>query len=160
MSHSTVMASVRRVGAAQGQMDEALVEKDKAGTLMSEGRMVTHLMTEADGTYVRGMQKKAHIEIKHLITYEGWEQNGKRRRLVNPYAVMTAKNVNDFWDQATAVAESRYDLTHTQVVANSDGGSGYGEERFKEAFSGSRQPLFVQLDDFHVCPGPHPGPAR
>ncbi|WKB35123.1 UPF0236 family protein [Terrilactibacillus sp. S3-3] len=64
---------------------------------------------------------------------------------------MTTKNVNDFWDQATAVAESRYDLTHTQVVANSDGGSGYGEERFKEAFSGSRQPLFVQLDDFHVA---------
>ncbi|WKB35426.1 UPF0236 family protein [Terrilactibacillus sp. S3-3] len=30
MSHSTVMASVRRVGAAQGQMDETLVEKDKA----------------------------------------------------------------------------------------------------------------------------------
>ncbi|WKB35124.1 hypothetical protein QS257_15675 [Terrilactibacillus sp. S3-3] len=57
-------------------MDEALVEKDKAGTLMSEGRMVTHLMTEADGTYVRGMQKKAHIEIKHLITYEG----GKKRK--------------------------------------------------------------------------------
>ncbi|WKB35425.1 UPF0236 family protein [Terrilactibacillus sp. S3-3] len=102
-------------------------------------------MTEADGTYVRGLQKKTHMEVEHFIMYEGWEQNGKRRRLVNSYAVMTTTNVNDFWDQAIAVAESRYDLTHTQVVANSDGGAGYGEERFKEAFSGSRKPIFVQL---------------
>ncbi|RYL92761.1 ISLre2 family transposase [Sporolactobacillus sp. THM7-4] len=145
MSHTSVMKCVQKVGSAQEEMDQALVEKAEPGVEATDQRKPEFLMTEADGVLLRGVKKRQHIEAKHLIMYEGWEKNGKRRRIVCPYAVMTTKSFDEFWEQAAATVNSRYDLWQTQIVANSDGGEGYSEDRFKGCFCGSRKPLYVQL---------------
>lgn len=150
MSHTTVMHCVRAVGEAQEKQDQDLVTQSANGELEGQ-RQSPFLFAEADGTFVRGLKKHQQIEVKHFILYEGWVQNGKRRRLKAPYAVMTSRGVDTFWAQAQAAVEQRYRFTQTQVVANSDGGPGYGESHFKDVFCGTKKPVRVQLDAFHVA---------
>lgn len=150
MSHTTVMHCVRAVGEAQEKQDQDLVIQSANGELNGE-RQPAFLFAEADGTFVRGLKKRQHIEIKHFILYEGWVKNGKRRLLKQPYAVMTSKGLDTFWEQVGAVVEQRYRLWQTQVVANSDGGVGYNEAHFKDVFCGTHKRIWVQLDAFHVA---------
>ncbi|BBN98284.1 ISLre2 family transposase [Sporolactobacillus terrae] len=150
MSHTTVMRCVRAVGEAQEKQDQELVIQAENGELDGK-RQPNFLFAEADGTFVRGLKKRQHIEIKHFILYEGWVKNGKRRLLKEPYAVMTSKGLDTFWEQVGAAVEQRYRLWQTQVVANSDGGVGYDEAHFKDAFCGSHKRIWVQLDAFHVA---------
>lgn len=150
MSHTTVMRCVRAVGEAQEKQDQDRVIQAANGELDGK-RQPDFLFAEADGTFVRGLRKRQHIEIKHFIMYEGWVKNGKRRLLKEPYAVMTSKGLDSFWEQVEAAIEQRYRLWQTQVVANSDGGSGYDESHFKDAFCGAHKHIWVQLDAFHVA---------
>jgi Uncharacterised protein family (UPF0236) len=64
---------------------------------------------------------------------------------------MTTKSTDVFWKEVQALAAQHYSLENTQVVTNSDGGSGYTAERFQEAFSQSRYPVWNQLDSYHVA---------
>ncbi|MFT8929818.1 MAG: ISLre2 family transposase [Sporolactobacillus sp.] len=148
MSHTTVMRCVRAVGQSQEKQDQDLVIQSANGELEGQ-RQSPFLFAEADGTFVRGLKKRQQIEIKHFILYEGWEQNGKRRLLKQPYALMTSQGLDTFWEQVQAAIEQRYRLGQTLVVANSDGGPGYDETHFKEAFCGANK-ILVQLDAFHV----------
>ncbi|MCO7177207.1 ISLre2 family transposase [Sporolactobacillus kofuensis] len=149
MSHTTVMRCVRAVGQAQEKQDQDLVIQAANGELEGNRRLPV-LFAEADGTFIRGLKKRQQIEIKHFILYEGWEQNGKRRLLKQPYAVMTSQGLDTFWEQVQAAVEQRYRLGQTLVVANSDGGPGYDETHFKEAFCGTNK-IRVQLDAFHIA---------
>ena len=108
------------------------------------------LYAEADGVFVRGTKKRKHHEVYHGITYEGWSKNGKRVSLINPQVMLTTQGVNEFWKEVQASSTSKYSLEGTQVVTNSDGGSGYAAERFQEAFSQSKYPVLNQLDDYHI----------
>src|SRR5699024_11042559 len=64
--------------------------------------------------------------------------------------MLTTQGVNEFWKEVQASSTSKYSLGGTQVVTNSDGGSGYAAERFQEAFSQSKYPVLNQLDDYHI----------
>ncbi len=96
------------------------------------------------------MKRKKHIEVSHAILYEGWNKNGNRVSLRNPTVIMTTKSIDDFWKEVQTIAAHEYSLENTQVVSNSDGGSGYSAERFQEAFSQSNFPVLHQLDEYHI----------
>lgn len=150
MSHTSVGSIVKRVGKAQSEADEdRVVELEEAADL-PEGKQVDLLMAEADGVFVRGTNRKQSIEIRHALTYEGWEKNGKRVSLFNPKVILTTRPGETFWSQVQAATAHRYSLENTQVVTNSDGGVGYTPERFQEAFSQSRHKVLNQLDGYHI----------
>jgi len=151
ISHTTVGSIVRRVGNAQAKADEQMVQDLEDSAELPEGKKeVDFLYTEADGVFVRGVEKKKHIEVSHAIIYEGWDKNGDRVSLQNPKVIMTTKATDDFWKEVQTVAAHEYSLEETQVVSNSDGGSGYSAEKFQEAFSQARFPLIHQLDAYHI----------
>src|SRR5699024_12684774 len=69
---------------------------------------------------------------------------------MNPQVMLTTQDVNEFRKEVQASSTSNAALDGTQVVTNSDGGSGYATERFQEAFSHSKYPVLNQLDDYHI----------
>src|SRR5699024_2899178 len=89
---------------------------------------------------------RKHHEVYHGITYEGWSKNGKRVSLINPQVMLTTQGVNEFWKEVQASSTSKYSLEGTQVVTNSDGGSGYAAERFQEAFSQSNYNVVIKYE--------------
>src|SRR5699024_2246133 len=105
---------------------------------------------EADGVFVRGTKKRKHHEVYRGITYEGWSKNGKRVSLINPQVMLTTQGVNEFWKEVQASSTSKYSLAGTQVVTNSDGGSGYAAETCEAAFSQAKYPVLNRLDDYHI----------
>src|SRR5699024_8463258 len=117
---------------------------------LPEGKKLYFLYAEADGVFVRGTKKRKHHVVYHGITYEGWSKYGKRVSLINPQVMLTTQGVNEFWKEVQASSTSKYSLEGTQVVTNSDGGSGYAAERVQEAFSQSKYPVLNQLDDYHI----------
>src|SRR5699024_2375952 len=142
---------VGRVGKAQAEADEAMVQALEESAELPEGKkQVDYLYTEADGVFVRDVKKNKHIEVSHATSYEGWKKNGSRVSLVNPKVVMTTKPIDDFWKEVQTTAAHEYSLEKTQIVSNSAGGNGYSAERFQEAFSQSEFPLLHQLDAYHI----------
>jgi len=150
ISHATVGSIVKRVGKAQAQADREMVEELEEAASLPEGKKTDFLFAEADGVLVRATKKKKHIEVCHGIMYEGWDKNGKRVSLRNPKYIMTTQPAEGFWQEFQASAAHHYSLENTQVVGNGDGGTGYGAEKFQEAFSQSNQPVLVQLDAYHI----------
>src|SRR5690625_4163407 len=105
MSHTTVGSIVRRVGKAQAEADERMVQELEESAKLPKGKKeLEFLYTEADGVYVRDLKKKKHIEVSHAIMYEGWSKNGKRVSLKNPKVVMTTKSIDDFWKEVQTKA--------------------------------------------------------
>lgn len=151
ISHTTVGNIVKRVGKAQADYDELMVkELDESAELPKGKKEVKYLYAEADGVYIRELKKKKHIEVSHAILYEGWDKNGERVSLKHPKVIMTTKPTESFWKEVQTIAAFEYSLEQTQVLSNSDGGSGYSAERFKEAFSQSCLPVLHQLDAYHI----------
>lgn len=99
---------------------------------------------------MRSLEKKKHIEVSHAITYEGWEKNVQRVSLKNRKVLMTTEPTSDFWEEVQAFASQEYSLENTQIISNSDGGSGYSYEKFKEEFSQTCHPILHQLDAYHI----------
>ncbi|WP_088049371.1 ISLre2 family transposase [Virgibacillus dakarensis] len=153
LSHQTVGNMVKTVGKAQAEMDQEMVKELDEAASLPEGKKVDFFYAEADGVFVRGLQKKQSMEVHHAIMYEGWEKNGKRVSLKEPTVIMTTQSTDAFWDETQAMASSRYTLEDAQVVTNSDGGPGYTVERFQAAFSQSNKPILNQLDDYHISQG-------
>src|SRR5699024_12461596 len=85
ISHSTVGAIVRRVGKAQAEADEAIVQELEESAELPEGKKkVDYLYTEADGVAVRDVKKSKHVEVSHAVSDAGCENNGRRVPLVTP----------------------------------------------------------------------------
>lgn len=155
ISHTTVGNLVKRVGKIQAQADaDRVIELDEA-TSPPVGKEVNFLYAEADGVFVRGTQKKKSMEVHHAIIHEGWDKNGKRVSLRESTVIMTTQPIAEFWKEVQALTAHRYSLENTQIVTNSDGGSGYTAEKFQEAFSQSKHPVLNQLDPYHVSQAVH-----
>src|SRR5690625_287154 len=151
VSHTTVQDMVKRVGKAQAEADQKLVEELEEAASLPDGKKVDFLYAEADGVFVRDLQKGKHIEVSHGMIYEGWDKNGNRVSLKQPQVIMTTQSIDQFWDEMKSITAHKYSLENTQIVSNSDGGNGYSAERFQSAFSQSRYPLLHQLDAYHIA---------
>lgn len=150
MTHTTVGGMLKRVGNAQAEADKEMVQELEEAASLPKGKKIDFLYTEADGVFVRGLEKKKHIEVSHGILYEGWNVNGKRVSLKNQQVIMTTQPIDHFWDEVQTVAAHEYSLENTQIVSNSDGGAGYSADRFQSAFSQSNLPPLHQLDGYHI----------
>src|SRR5690625_2644646 len=115
MSHTTLGSIVRRVGKAQAEADERMVQELEDSAELPEGKKVDFLYTEADGVFVRDLKRKKHIEVSHAIMYEGWDKNGVRVSLRNPKVMMTTKTTDEFWKEVQALTAHEYSLENTQV---------------------------------------------
>lgn len=150
MSHTTVGTVLKKVGNAQVEADKEMVRELEESAILPKGKEVDYLFAEADGVFVRGIEKKKHIEVSHGIIYEGWEENGKRVSLKNRKVIMTTQPIHRFWDELQAFSAHEYSLENTRIITNSDGGRGYTAERFQATYSQSRYPVLNQLDAYHV----------
>lgn len=153
ISHQTVKTILERVGNIQGEYDQALVEGIEEAAHLPEGKKVNFFYAEADGVYVRSIEKKKNIEIHHAITYEGWEKNGKRVSLKSPRTILTPQPITKFWEEVQTLTTNEYLLQNTRIITNSDGGNGYTAEKFQTAFAQSKYPVLNQLDAYHIKQG-------
>lgn len=153
ISHTTVGHIVKQVGEAQSKHDEEMVVELEEAAELPKGKKVDNLYAEADGVFVRSTAKKKSHEVRHAITYEGWDKNGKRVSLRHPKVMMTTQPTADFWNEVQTFTAHHYTLDHTQIVTNSDGGAGYTADKFQEAFSQSRCKVLNQLDSYHIFQG-------
>lgn len=153
ISHQTVKTILERVGKIQGKYDQALVDDMEEAAHLPEGKKVDFFYAEADGVYVRSTEKNKNIEIRHAITYEGWEKNGKRVSLKAPRTILTTNSVAKFWDEVQTLTANEYSLENTRIITNSDGGNGYKAEKFQIAFAQSKYAIINQLDAYHITQG-------
>lgn len=153
ISHQTVKTVLERVGKIQGKYDQALVEDMEESTHLPNGKKVDFLYAEADGVYVRSTEKKKNIEIRHAITYEGWNKNGKRVFLKKPRTILTTQPISKFWGEVQTLTANEYSLQNTRIITNSDGGNGYTAEKFQTAFAQSKYSVLNQLDAYHIKQG-------
>lgn len=151
LSRQTVGNMVKGVGKAQAKADQEMVTEMEEAAYLPDGKKVDFFYAEADGVFVRGLQKKQSMEVHHAVMYEGWEKNGKRVSLKEPIVIMTTQTTDAFWEETQAMAANRYALEDAQVITNSDGGQGYTAEKFQTAFSQSKHPVLNQLDAYHVA---------
>lgn len=77
LSHQTVKSVIEKVGNIQAQYDQAIVEDLEESATLPEGKKLDFMYAEADGVNVRGTEKNKKIEIRHTLTYEGWEKTEK-----------------------------------------------------------------------------------
>ncbi|WP_187119684.1 ISLre2 family transposase [Numidum massiliense] len=147
ISHTTFQRLVKEAGEAQAVMDAEKRDRIFEDTVIPNSPSVKHLYCEADGLYVKGRGKG--IEIKNMLAYTGWEQNGQRVSLTDRHVFSTVESVDDFWEIGYAAIRHRWDLSHTHVATNADAASWISEERVQNTFSEATS-VVRQLDPFHV----------
>ena len=149
LSHTTIHRLVGRVTDPYIDREEKEVEAlFEDGVLPeSEGKVVSHLMVEADGTYVALQREdKKRGEIKVGIAYEGWQAIGKDRYQLKGKMVYTGMMGGvDFWERFSLFLHKGHRIGRVDhVIVGGD-----GAEWVKEGARvlGGR----YQLDRFHLC---------
>ena len=142
LSHQTVKHIVMQSGTLcqewqDIQRQETSVEETEAPVVYIEG----------DGLVLRGQHKK-QLEIHRMQVYEGREKEGKRTRLIHAYH-MASTEYEKTWERAGWYMHRQYGLSHTIVISNGDGGTGYGYEAFQELAAGCKWHEH-QRDVYHV----------
>lgn len=136
-----------RAGEAQAALDQEKRDQLFEDITIPDAPSVPHLYCEADGLYVKGKGKS--IEIKNMLSYTGWEQNGRRVSLTDRQIFSTVESVDAFWEKGYAAIRYRWDLEGTHVATNADAASWISTERVAEIFSEAAS-MTHQLDRFHV----------
>lgn len=141
VSHETIRRSVIAVG----QITAAAEERQRA--ISSGSRRVPMLFLEVDGIYEHLQRdRQKFVEERVLIGHEGWEADGKRRRLRNKITFRSqAASGEEFWEVASEHLYSLYDLDEqTLVIINGDraGWIRQGQKYFPNAL--------YQVDRFHL----------
>jgi hypothetical protein len=112
----------------------------------TEGKVVSHLFIEADGTSIALQREESRrAEVKAGIAYEGWHKVGRDRyRVKNKTVYSGIMNGERFWDGFCLALAKKYDLSQVgKVIVNGDGASWVKDGA--ELFGG----LF-QLSRFHL----------
>ena len=147
ISHTSFQRLVKEAGEAQAAMDTEKRDQIFEDITIPEAPPTQHLYCEADGLYVKGKDKG--IEIKNMLAYTGWEQNGRRVSLTDRHIFSTVESVDAFWEKGYAVIRHRWDLSGAHIATNADAASWISEERVHDMFSEAAS-VVGQLDPFHV----------
>lgn len=155
ISHTTIHRLVGRV------VDPYLEEEEKEITEVfeggvipeSEGKVVPHLMVEADGASI-ALQREGERrgEVKVGIAYEGWQPIGKERyKLRGKISYTGIMEGERFWEGFSLALAKKYDLSQVdRVIIGSDGA---GWAKGGTDFLGG----IFQLDRFHLLRALHRG---
>jgi hypothetical protein len=81
----------------------------------SEGKVVSHLFVEADGTNIALQKEEARrAEVKAGIAYEGWHEVSRDRYRVKDKTVYSGiMNGDRFWEGFSLSLAKKYDLSRT-----------------------------------------------
>jgi hypothetical protein len=148
LSHTTIHRLVGRVVDPYLEKEEReIAELFEDGVIpKTEGRVVPHLMVEADGASIAlQREEEKRTEVKVGIAYEGWQRVGKDRyRLKEKISYTGIMDGDRFWEGFSLTLAKRYDLSQVgQVVVGSDGADWAKEGA--DLFGG-----IFQLDRFHL----------
>lgn len=112
-----------------------------------------HLYIMSDEKYkslqgVQGKNGKAKkVMIKMAIIFEGVEQHGQRRKLINPYTVIGLGE--DFWQKVIDVLEERYDMDKVSLITSMGDGASWIYSSLSELKTSTTNVRFL-LDAFHA----------
>ncbi|WP_415669254.1 ISLre2 family transposase, partial [Streptococcus hyovaginalis] len=99
--------------------------------------------------WIGSQDKGKHLELKRGYIHEGVRRSGKRGELINPVYFGCFGTSQDLFKQMSDYLQMHYDLRHTVIVANSDGGSGYEAHKFEDML-GRHKSFDYCLDSYHV----------
>ena len=128
MSHQQVARVVKQVGETYSAWEDLQATPDPMEE--KELRQPQVLYIEGDGLMLHG-QKKKQKELHRFQIAEGVRENGNRRELIGTHYIADFSH-EKAKDRMLHYIGSHYDLTHTLVLSNSDGGAGYSIDAFKE----------------------------
>lgn len=148
ISHTTIHRLVSRVVDPYVEEEAREIERVYQDGVIpqSQGRVVTHLMVEADGTSIAlQREKEKRTEAKLGIAYEGWDAVGKERyRLSEKTSYAGVMDGESFWEAFSLVLAKKYDLDKVErVIVGSDGAD--WAKKGAEVLGGIHQ-----LDRFHL----------
>lgn len=143
MSHQEAQLLVKQTG----KLVEAGETAESRYDGFQERRHVSVLYLEGDSIEIKG-QRKQHLAIHRFQVYEGSRKNGKRSELLNCHYV-SSMDRKKAMKEMTQYIQNEYDLSHTVVISNSDGGSGYEKAVFDEMVLGCQQHEHFR-DLYHV----------
>lgn len=148
ISHTTIHRLVGRAVDPYLEEEEREIEKVfECGVIPeSEGKVVPHLMVEADGTSIAlQREEERRTEVKVGIAYEGWDEMGKDRyKLREKTSYTGVMGGKRFWEGLSLMLAKKYDLSRVgKVIVGSDGASW---ARAGADFLGG----IFQLDRFHL----------
>jgi len=110
-------------------------------------KKVPYLYLEGDGVEIKG-QKKQEFVIHRFQVCEGSQKVGNRSEMITPHFV-SHLNRQKAQKEMMAYLQAYYDLSHTVVISNSDGGSGYEKTVFDELALGCLRHEHFR-DRYHV----------
>ena len=126
ISHTTIHRLVGRVVDPYLEEEEREIEEVFEGGVIpeSEGKVVPHLMVEADGVGIAlQREEESRTEVKVGIAYEGWDQVGKghyKLREKTSYSGIMAGG--RFWEGLSLTLAKKYDLSQIgKMIVGSDG---------------------------------------
>lgn len=148
ISHTTIHRLVGKVvDPYLAEEEEEIKEVFEGGVIPeSEGKVVPHLMVEADGVNIAlPREKERRTEIKVGIAYEGWEEVGKERyKLREKTAYTGIMGGERFWEGFSLSLAKQYDLSQVgKVIVGGDGAAWVREGA--EVLGG-----IFQLSRFHL----------
>ena len=148
ISHTTIHRLVGRVVGPHLEEEAREIEEVYQDGVIpeSQGRVVSHLMVEADGSSIAlQREEEKRGEAKIGIAYEGWEAVGEGRyRLREKTSYAGMMDGERFWEGFSLVLARKYDLGKVgQVIVGSDGAD--WAKKGAEWLGGIHQ-----LDRFHL----------
>lgn len=153
VSATTVMNSIRQVGALCAEEDAALAEDLFVNGVMPPGEVESaQVLVEADGTWIRLQNAKGgepgRVEVKALVAYGSKAEEGKKTRRVDAVHHGCVASPDSFWTQGIAAIGTRFDLDKVEVChmgTDGEGWCGRGAEFFPAKVRSTGH-----LDPFHV----------
>ena len=153
VSATTVMNSIRRVGALCAEEDTALAEDMFVNGVMPGGEVESaQVLVEADGTWIRLQGVKEgepeRVEVKALVAYGEKVEEGKKVRRSNAVHHGCVATPDSFWTQGVAAIGTRFDLSKIETCHLGTDGEGWCKRGAE--FLPSRVSTTGHLDVFHV----------
>ncbi|WP_425057888.1 ISLre2 family transposase ISAmde2 [Sporomusa carbonis] len=110
-----------------------------------ERKRVKTLYIEADEDHVASQHGRA-MEVRLVYIHEGWQQEEKRRSLINPiYLSSVDEDADTFWERVWETVDARYDIDQIETVNILGDGAAW----IKSAVQVFPKAKFI-LDRFHL----------
>lgn len=145
ISHQQVSNIVKRAGKHYADWEEEQADTESENAV--ELRRPEVLYIEGDGLTLSG-QGCRNMELHRFQIAEGIKETNGRRELVGTHYIAEFSHTKAKKAMEEYIA-SHYDLSHTIVISNSDGGFGYGEDTFSEILGKTKQHEHFR-DRYHV----------
>lgn len=132
LSHTSIHTITQKIGGAIQEWTEEIPLQDE--TPQKDKKKVPVLFIEGDGLMLTKGREKKRPEIHRVQFHEGIEYKGKQKRpvLKNSQLFESTVSSEEAFKRTSLWLEKTYDMRETIVLSNSDGGSGYGKDRFHQ----------------------------